>query len=46
MVACLGGVLASRCRELIAQINELTIELTILISVQAPALIAIPDAGR
>ena len=33
-------------RELTAQINEVTTELTALISVQASALMAIPDAGR
>ena len=51
-IACLDGtvarlalVLAGRCRELTTQINELTTELTGLIAVQAPALIAIPGCG-
>jgi hypothetical protein len=44
-VTRLARVLASRCRELTAQINELTTELTALISVQAPALIAMPGGG-
>jgi transposase len=44
-VARLARVLASRCRELTAQINELTTELAALVSVQAPALIAIPGCG-
>jgi transposase len=44
-VARLARVLAGRCRELTVQVKELTAELTALISVQAPALIAIPGCG-
>jgi transposase len=44
-VARLARALTSRCRELTAQINDLTTELTALVSVQAPALTAIPGCG-
>lgn len=44
-VARLARVLAGRRRELTAQVNELTTELTALISARAPALIAIPGCG-
>ena len=45
MVARLARALVDRCRELTLEINDLTVEITAMVTEMAPALMAIPGCG-